>query len=227
MPKSLKISKGFKGGNPNKCIVCGKACGKFTCCNKHKNDPRCKNQNTGNPSAPQQLCIVCNGPINKQLQSQGSKCCKICLGKNDSRCPTISGGPQQQPQQQPHQPFQQQPFQQQPFKPQPFQPQQPFQQRNNQLGFKSKRDRNGDEQKLRIKGKKIVKNLEKIKKTVKKMTKITKKRNRYSKKYLELLENIEETLKDAYGRISNDDPLHVRNKSKKKKKSKNSSSSSS
>ena len=211
MPKTLKISKGFKGGNPNNCIVCGKACGRFTCCNKHKNDPRCKNQNTGNPSAPQQLCIVCNGPINKQLLSKGSKCCKICLGKNDSRCPTISGGPQQQPQQ----------------PQQTFQPQQPFQQQNNQLGFKSKRDRNGDEQKLRIKGKKIVKNLEKIKKTVKKITKITKKRNRYSKKYLELLENIEETLKDAYGRIANDDPLHVRNKSKKKKKSKNSSSSSS
>ena len=214
MPHTLNNKRVFKGGSPNKCIVCTKPCGKHPCCKDHKNDPRCKKQNTGNS-----ICIVCNkATISKQLLSKGSKCCKNCIGKNDSRCPTISGGPQQQPQQTfPQQTFPNPPYQQLPFP----------QLNNNNIGFKSKKDRRDKEDKLRIKGKEVKKNLDRIKKTLKKITKITKKRNRYSKRYLELLENIDETLKHLYYKTESGDSKNVKTKSKKKYRRNKSSTSSS
>lgn len=101
------------------------------------------------------------------------------------------------------------------------------QQNNSNIGFKSKKDRRDKEDKLRIKGKEVVKNLDRIKKTIKKITKITKKRNRYSKRYLELLENIDETLKHLYYKTESGDSKHVKTKSKKKYKRNKSSTSSS
>ena len=122
----------------------------------------------------------------------------------------------------------QQTFPNLPYQQQPFQPQPPFPQlNNNNIGFKSKKDRRDKEDKLRIKGKEVVKNLDRIKKTIKKISKITKKRNRYSKRYLELLENIDETLKHLYYKTESGDSKHVKTKSKKKYKRNKSSTSSS